>query len=101
MSDLKPCPFCGGDADIGGDENEEYAVAFCTGCGNATDGYLVDECGAEFASEAWNTRADSNIKRQAITELLALHEQDRAKVNSQCDTLINMSTVEKYLEGLK
>lgn len=42
----------------------------------------------------------NQAKREAITELLALHEQDRAKVNSQCDTLINMSTVDKYLRGL-
>lgn len=51
----------------------------------------------------WNqmkTDFEKKIKRQAINELLALHEQDRAKVNSQCDTLINMSTVRKYLEGL-
>lgn len=51
----------------------------------------------------WNKvklEMDNAIKRQAITELLALHEQDRAKVNSQCDTLINMSTVERYLRGL-
>jgi len=42
----------------------------------------------------------ANTKREAINELLALHKQDRAKVNSQCDTVINMSTIEKYLEGL-
>ena len=42
----------------------------------------------------------SEIKHQAIAELLELHKQDRAKVNSQCDSLINMSTVQKYLEGL-
>lgn len=28
------------------------------------------------------------------------HKQDHAKVNSQCDTLINMSNIDKYLEGL-
>lgn len=44
--------------------------------------------------------SDINQKRQAIAELLALHKQDRAKVNSQCDSLINMSTVEKYLRSL-
>ena len=39
-------------------------------------------------------------KREAITELLALHKQDRTKVNSQCDTLINMSTVDRYIRSL-
>lgn len=37
---------------------------------------------------------------RAINELLALHNQERSKINSQCDTLINMSTVIRYLEGL-
>ena len=43
----------------------------------------------------------NRYKREAIAELLKLHKQDRAKVNSQCDTLINMSTIDKYLEGLE
>ena len=42
----------------------------------------------------------SEIKREAITELLALHDKDREKVSSQCNTLINMSTVDKYLRSL-
>lgn len=41
----------------------------------------------------------SEIKRQAITELLEQHKKDRAKVSSKSD-LINMSTVEKYLDSL-
>lgn len=39
-------------------------------------------------------------KKEAVKELLELHKQDRANVNSQCDSLINMSTVEKYLRSL-
>lgn len=43
--------------------------------------------------------SSNEIKRQAITELLEQHKKDREKVSSKCD-LINMSTVERYLEGL-
>ena len=42
----------------------------------------------------------SMISKKSAEKILALHEQDRAKVNSQCDTLINMSTVDKYLDSL-
>jgi len=48
----------------------------------------------------WNVRDDKQVKREAAEEILALHEKDREKVSSQCNTLINMSTVMKYLEGL-
>ena len=41
----------------------------------------------------------ASTKRLAIQELLEQHKKDRAKVSSKCD-LINMSTVERYLEGL-
>ncbi|WAX23068.1 hypothetical protein pA_gene0027 [Vibrio phage 13VT501A] len=42
---------------------------------------------------------DKEMKKRAIQELLEQHKKDRAKVSSKSD-LINMSTVEKYLEGL-
>lgn len=56
-TELKPCPFCGGEAEchawwsaiISG----KYAT-FCTECGSGTD-YFGTE--AE-AIEAWNTRVD-------------------------------------------
>ena len=43
---------------------------------------------------------DKAMKKRAITELLEQHRKDRAKVSSECDSLINMSTVDKYLRSL-
>lgn len=49
MSELLPCPFCGGEA-------EEYAIA---GCGMIRCGNCGASIGGTFtkdATEAWNTR---------------------------------------------
>lgn len=57
MDELKPCPFCGGEAKPSGErfENTILSWVYCTRCG-AAGGYLHSE--AE-AIEAWNTRADT------------------------------------------
>ncbi|MBR2208098.1 MAG: Lar family restriction alleviation protein [Synergistaceae bacterium] len=56
--ELKPCPFCGGEAEVCADENEEYFVS-CTKC-TALFGYCTDTWGEyeteAAAIEAWNRR---------------------------------------------
>ena len=56
MSELKPCPFCGGEARTSGErfENTILSWVFCSSCG-AAGGYRHTE--AE-AITAWNTRAE-------------------------------------------
>ena len=58
--ELKPCPFCGGKAEVLTDENEEYYVS-CTEC-TALLGYCTDTWGdystEDEAIEAWNRRAN-------------------------------------------
>lgn len=51
-TELLPCPFCGGEADI--DVQGAYIVAFCRDCGVCprTDAIMRAE-----AVEAWNRRA--------------------------------------------
>ena len=59
---LKPCPFCGGKAEVRTDENEEYYVS-CTKCftlvGYCTDTWGEYETETE-AIEAWNRRASDD-----------------------------------------
>ena len=73
MTDLKPCPFCGGEAEchqwwsatISGD----YAT-FCTKCGCGTDYYKTK---AE-AIAAWNARAErGTLTAEQVREAVKRH----------------------------
>ena len=61
MESLKPCPFCGGNADICTDfhliGNEYIPVKYirCEGCGARTGLWLDDD----EAIKAWNRRDDN------------------------------------------
>ena len=57
MAELKPCPFCGGQAELKrwslpGRSAEQFTVV-CTGCGAMTWPYC---CGEAWAAEHWNRR---------------------------------------------
>lgn len=91
MSELKPCMKCSS-----GDVGASQGKAYCYQCGITTKQHVTNDN----AVKDWNTRDEAPVKREGVNELLALHKQDRAKVNSQCDSLINMSTVDKYLRSL-
>lgn len=77
MSDskLKPCPFCGGEAEITfsgriGDNWRGYIVAKCEICGASSKGAfyygpeieidLEETVGGEKAMKAWNMRTGNN-----------------------------------------
>lgn len=54
MKELKPCPFCGGEAGLFAYEIfVEYSV-YCKSCHNGTDEYRSKEG----AIEAWNRRIE-------------------------------------------
>ena len=56
MSDLKPCPFCGGKAKL---EDMGYPHhVYCTGCGARVQGKGFAEEGEKDAIETWNKRVD-------------------------------------------
>lgn len=58
MSDLKPCPFCGGEADCNNNAVMQGGklkwATECLGCGVITDCFDTKQ----EAIEAWNRRAD-------------------------------------------
>ncbi len=57
MSELKPCPFCGGEAEITETSmfrNQDCYVQ-CKGCGACTKFRFGDECRKQAIND-WNTR---------------------------------------------
>ena len=63
MAELKPCPFCGGKAElkhrlIFGIEHSMIQCQSC-GCGSAEVQANVGFCADDRAAEAWNRRADN------------------------------------------
>lgn len=61
--DLKPCPFCGGEAQVIG---KQYEGKFCVGCSDDTCmgfsglGWLYDS--EDGAAAAWNRRAERTCR---------------------------------------
>ena len=67
MAELKPCPFCGGEAGLT-TKNLSYgaigAVVACKECGAKSMIYCVraDWCANDMATNAWNRRAEDEKK---------------------------------------
>ena len=60
MEELKPCPFCGGEADIHITDDGYYVVGCSTlGCYcNAYESDIPEFPIEEYAIQAWNRRAE-------------------------------------------
>lgn len=52
MTELKNCPFCGGEAEIWVSDVSDRAVIYCRGC----DAQIPIKPNEEEAIEAWNRR---------------------------------------------
>jgi len=64
MSELKPCPFCGGKAEINAWAAEDYddgdAMISCEKCEAKTSIYVS----TEYAAEAWNRRTSDALEAE-------------------------------------
>ena len=63
MAELKPCPFCGGEADYRTENFGARVWVQCLECGVSTSRYdtnliVAGKGGKEWAKEAWNRRAE-------------------------------------------
>ena len=79
MSDLKPCPFCGGEAKICGPDDERMSYVACSNiacyCALGEDydrDAMPDHSFAteEDATKAWNTRASADGGQEKMREAL-------------------------------
>ena len=61
MSELKPCPFCGGNAELslGRFDGKDTSYVMCVKCGAQGEFFFVSPkyASAERAIRAWNRRA--------------------------------------------
>lgn len=64
--ELKPCPFCGGDAEMQQGKHQGLRTFYvsCFGCGARTD----LEYAEEFAADLWNERVRSCRFRSATSQ---------------------------------
>lgn len=70
--DLFPCPFCGGDATIAEqtDEDGRFAAVVCLMCGaGSRQHYFCGDDAREHVADAWNERA-AHASRDAEVEAL-------------------------------
>ena len=67
MTELKPCPFCGGTAIMRENKNS-FVPRYYVRCGNDNCSVIVTTCNrgtAEEAAEVWNRRVDNEPKERA------------------------------------
>ncbi len=60
---LKPCPFCGGEAEVRYSELSWKFVVRCTDCGAMGRQWFAGKFGEECAIDSWNNRAGNNRAR--------------------------------------
>ena len=67
--ELKPCPFCGGEAHaaLAAYASGATAHALCDGCGAAVLGYGRGERGLRDAAERWNRRAERTCHVERVS----------------------------------
>ena len=77
MTDLKPCPFCGGEATIKKVSSETIApffVAVCRQDSCLLGEYQKDYSSDDEASKAWNTRPGEDAARLEVARQKAENE---------------------------
>lgn len=91
MSDLKPCPFCGGEAEIERYTIKPYVACMKCGC-SMPDRHQT----AEQAIAAWNSRADYHGYEQAAIEAWEIIKAWNSRAERPC----SMTRADRLLEEL-
>lgn len=118
QSELKPCPFCGGDAECdsrqafralsSGRIGNRFAI-YCTSC-NADMGFCYDDiesCNHEAAEmeiiAVWNTRASDAEIASLTSQLRAAEEREKALREALADiaNASNWTLIEKATDHVR
>ena len=66
MTELKPCPFCGGEAifckDLDPFIDQEYAFVKCSVCGVSTPSFAMSGASVKDVAKHWNRRPEIVIR---------------------------------------
>lgn len=81
MSELKPCPFCGGEAtieEIPGNPDSNDAYCWTAGCKECNIGWYEET--KTKAIEKWNRRAEPENNPLTLEELLEMDENTDVEI---------------------
>lgn len=104
MSELKPCPFCGGEAELHPSLAGFFVGCFNDGCAvNPSSGEFVadgvwDEEQKEAAIDAWNTRAERTCKAELMPKNRELRMAPWLEC-SECGAELSAYGTDKYCHG--
>lgn len=98
MTELKPCPFCGGEAvfykDLDPFVNQEYAFVKCSVCGVSTPSYAMSGASVKDVAKHWNRRPEITIILDTATiaqlDEIAEYAKQRAVVKRTEQLQIDM-----------
>lgn len=80
MTELKPCPFCGGEAvfykDLDPFVNQEYAFVKCSVCGCSTPSYAMSGASVKDVAKHWNRRPEITIQVKDLIPNIKPDEMD-------------------------
>lgn len=106
MTELLPCPFCGGEAKLysvgtGSPHYGHYHQVVCQGCLTASGAYWSGE---QSAIDAWNTRAATTIGKVQVEVAPTVRtckpvEKDSVMRCSECDYPLGIMSVPAFCAG--
>ena len=91
--ELKPCPFCGGEAEIMRTDNGGHIVCLYHNCNAVSPTFYKSE---SKAIDAWNTRAERTCRAELYDNLQETDGNGDAWANcSECGALLCVLTSEQ------
>lgn len=85
---LKPCPFCGSEAEMVSSQVAEDTTetwAYCKSCGARTEGFEAAYSEHEGVASDWNNRPTEKAAREEVLELACKYINGELDVNHESE----------------